>query len=135
MSLVIDASVAVEFLLRTPLGTSVAPRLTKTELVAPELLDAEVLAVIRRAFLQKRIDVARAGEALEDLIAWKIRRIPNVSLVRTAWRYRENVSAYDALYLAAADRFGSSLLTADGPLSRAPVGGILIENVRLRKIV
>jgi predicted nucleic acid-binding protein len=101
-------------------------------LIAPELLGAEVLAVIRRAFLQGRIDAERGGEALEDLGAWKIRRIPNVSLVHTAWRYRENVSAYDALYLAAADRFAAPLITADGPLSRAPVAGILIENVRLR---
>ena len=131
MSLVIDASVAVEFLLRTPLGASISPRLASAELIAPELLDAEVLAVLRRAFLQQRVAATRAEEALEDLVAWKIRRIPNVSLVHTAWRYRENVSAYDALYLAAAERFAAPLVTADGPLSRAPVAGILIENVRL----
>ncbi len=130
MILTVDASVAVEFLLRTPLGVAVAPRLASSDLVAPELLDAEVLAVLRRALFQERVAEARAREALDDLVEWGIRRIAHTSLVKEAWRYRDNVSAYDALYLAAADRFDAPLLTADGPLSRAPSLGIVIENVR-----
>ena len=130
MILVVDASIAVEYLLRTALGRAVAARLHAADLVVPELLDVEVLAVIRRAVLQKRIIESRARQVLEDLIDWDVRRISNMSLVLYAWEYRNNVSADDALYLAAAARFNATVLTADGPLSRAPSKGILIENVR-----
>ena len=43
---VIDASIAVEYLLRTPLGLTVAEMMEAASLVAPELLDAEVLSVL-----------------------------------------------------------------------------------------
>ena len=65
MTLVVDASVAVEYLLRTPLGLKVALTLEESALVAPELLDAEVLAVLRRAVLGKRLPEPRARAALE----------------------------------------------------------------------
>ncbi len=127
----IDASVAVEYLLRTKVGKSLAARLGSSDLVAPELLDAEVLAVLRRGYLQDRLSESRAREALGDLRDWPLRRVPNVQLVHEAWRYRNNVSAYDALYLAAAAKMEASLLTADGPLARAPSMGVVIEIVRV----
>jgi predicted nucleic acid-binding protein len=52
---VIDASVAVEYLLRTPLGLAAAGILDNASLVAPELMDAEVLSVLRRAVLNGRL--------------------------------------------------------------------------------
>lgn len=130
MILVVDASVAVEYLLRSPVGRAVARRLSTSDLVAPELLDAEVLAVVRRAYLQQRIAETRAREVLGDLQAWPLRRLPNVSLLRRAWQYRHKVSAYDALYLAAAASMDAPLLTADGPLARAPLAGVVVEIVR-----
>lgn len=131
MRLVIDASVAVEFLLRTPLGLALQARLMRSELLAPDILDADVLAVLRRATYQRRLELSRAEEAIEDLTAWPLRRIPCVSLVRAAWAFRDNVTAYDALQLAAAARFDAPLLTADGALARGPAVGIVIENVRI----
>lgn len=130
MALVVDASAAVEYLLRTPLGRLLAGRIEGEDLLAPELLDAEVLAVLRRASLAGRLSQARARTALEDLVAWPIRRITHVALVRAAWEFRENVSAYDALYLAAGRLFRAPVLSADGPLSRAPRLGVVVENVR-----
>lgn len=131
MTLVVDASVAVEYLLRTPLGQRVAPTLEAAELVAPELLDAEVLAVVRRAWLSKRLAEPRARAAIEDLATWSVRRLPHAPLIREAWAMRRNVSAYDALYVAAARLLGATLLTADGPLSRSASTGIAIHNVRI----
>ena len=61
MRLVVDASVAVEYLLRTALGRRVGPRIEQAELLAPELLEAEVLAVLRRAHLAGRLGEAREG--------------------------------------------------------------------------
>jgi predicted nucleic acid-binding protein len=72
----------------------------------------------------------RSAAALEDLVAWPVRRVPHVALVREAWNFRQNVSAYDALYLATGHLFDAPVLTADGPLSRAPRTGVVVENVR-----
>lgn len=130
VGLVVDASVAVEYLLRTKLGRHVADRLEREDLLAPELMDAEVLAVLRRAWLAGRLPSARAQSALADLVAWELRRIPHRVVVREAWAFRQNVSGYDALYLATGRLFGAPVLTADGPLARAPRLGVVVENVR-----
>jgi predicted nucleic acid-binding protein len=128
---VIDASAATEYLLRTPLGLKLADVIEGAFLLAPELLDVEVLSVLRRAVLRGELIEQRALVAIEDLIDWSIDRIPHVSLVHVAWQHRNNVSAYDAFYVAAARLSNASLLTADGPLARAPSLGIVVENIRL----
>jgi predicted nucleic acid-binding protein len=130
VSVVVDASVAVEYLLKTEVGRGVAPMLDGAALYAPELLDAEVLAVLRREALSGRLSVARAGEAIEDLRDWPLVRLAHRGLLEDAWRFRANVSAYDALYLAAALKCRGTVLTTDGPLSRAPSLGVIVQNVR-----
>jgi predicted nucleic acid-binding protein len=68
--------------------------------------------------------------ALDDLSEWPVRRLSHAVLLREAWRHRHNVSAYDAFYVAAARLYDVPLLTADGPLSRAPTPGIVVRNIR-----
>lgn len=128
---VIDASAAFEYLLRTPLGQKLEDLIEEASLVAPELLDVEVLSVLRRSLLQKKIEEHRARLALEDLADWPVDRIPHAVLLREAWKHRHNVSAYDAFYVAAAKLYDAPLLTADGPLSRAPGLGIVVQTIRL----
>jgi predicted nucleic acid-binding protein len=128
---VIDASAAVEYLLRTPLGQKLQGLVEEAFLLAPALLDAEVLSVLRRGLLQKRLEEHRARLALEDLGDWPVDRIPHSALLREAWKHRHNVSAYDAFYVAAAKLYDAPLLTTDGPLSRAPGLGIVVQNIRL----
>ncbi len=128
---VVDASAAVEYLLRTSLGLHIATIIEDTTLLAPALLDVEVLSVLRRGLLRNTLTEQRAELALEDLRAWQIDRLPHTELMRAAWQHRHNVSAYDAFYLAAAQLADAPLLTADGPLSRAPLPGIIVQNVRL----
>lgn len=128
---VIDASAAVEYLLRTPLGQKLEDLIEEASLVAPELLDVEVLSVLRRALLQKKIEEHRARLALEDLGGWPVGRVPHTVLLREAWKHRHNVSAFDAFYVAAAKLYDAPLLTADGPLTRAPGLGIAVQNIRL----
>lgn len=130
MTLIVDASVAVEYLLRTPLGQRVAPRVENADLMAPALLDAEVLSVLRRIFLAGRLTAIRARAALDDLAAWEVRRLPHRPLLEEAWALRHAVSSYDALYLAAGRLHEAPVLTADGPLARARATGVVIENVR-----
>jgi predicted nucleic acid-binding protein len=129
---VIDASAATEYLLRTPLGVEVGSVIGDSSLIAPELIDVEVMAVLRRAVLRREITEQRALLAVEDLVDWTIDRIPHKPLVWLAWQHRNNVSAYDSFYVAVAYISNSPLLTADGPLSRAPNLGVVVENVRLR---
>jgi predicted nucleic acid-binding protein len=128
---VIDASAAAEYLLRTPIGRSLQELVQGAFLMAPALLDVEVLSVLRRAVLHKGLAEARAWLALEDLSDWPVDRVPHSTLVKEAWRHRHNVSAYDAFYVAVARLYEAPLLTTDGPLSRAPVPGIEIRNLRL----
>ena len=128
---VIDASVAVEYLLKTPIGLALAELVKRASLIAPELLDAEVLSALRRAALSGRLEEGRALAALDDLAVWPVDRLPNRTLARLAWRHLHNVSAYDALYVAAARAHDATLLTADGRLSRAPGLGIVVQHVRM----
>jgi len=128
---VIDASVAVEYLLKTPLGLTLANLIESAALIAPELLDAEVLSSLRRAVLGRRLEVGRALEALDDMTDWPLERVPNRILARLAWRYLHNVSAYDAFYIATARAHDATLLTTDGRLSRAPESGVVIQHIRM----
>lgn len=127
---VVDASAAAEYLLRTSVGLKVANIIEGGFLLAPELLDVEVLSVFRRAVLRRQLNEQRALRAIEDLMDWPIDRIPHRSLVWAAWQHRNNVRAYDAFYVAAARLADAPLITADGPLARAPSLGIVVENVR-----
>jgi predicted nucleic acid-binding protein len=78
---VIDASAAAEYLLRTSLGLEIADVIEDAILLAPELLDVEVLSVWRRAVLRRKLDERRAVLALEDLAAWQIDRISHAELI------------------------------------------------------
>jgi predicted nucleic acid-binding protein len=128
---VIDASAAAEYVLRTPIGRRLHELVEGAFLMAPSLLDVEVFSVVRRAVLHKGLGEDRAWLALSDLSDWPIDRISHSILIKEAWRHRHNVSAYDAFYVAVARLYDAPLLTTDGPLSRAPVSGIEIRNLRL----
>jgi predicted nucleic acid-binding protein len=127
---VVDASVAVEVLLRTELGRSVMPLLREADLLAPELIDVEVLAALRRAVLGGRLDHDRAAEALDDLVLWPIERVSHAPLLAVAWSHRHNASGYDATYLAAARVHRAALLTAVTGLAGMPNPGVPVHLVR-----
>ena len=131
MIFVVDASAAVEYLLQTTLGIRVESLLAEADLFAPELLDAEVLAVLRREVAAGRLGQTRAAEAVDDLREWGVERLLHRPLLREAWSLRGHVTAYDALYVAAARAQNAALVTADGPLSRAPALGVVVHNLRL----
>ena len=128
---VIDASVAVEYLLRTPLGLSLAETIENARLAAPDLVDAEVMSGLRRAVHAGRLTDDRAVMAIDALRHWPVRRIASRALAPAAWQHHRNVTAYDAFYVAAANALGAPLLTADGRLARAPGLGITVQHIRL----
>ena len=118
--IVVDASIVVEYLLGTATGLRARESMVDSELAAPEILDAEVLSVLRKWVLQGMVGLRRAEAAMDVLRRWDIERISHRYLIPLAWQYRNNVTAYDALYVAAARSTGLPLLTTDGPLARAP---------------
>jgi predicted nucleic acid-binding protein len=130
VNVVVDTSAAVEFLLRTEVGLRIEGVVADANMFAPELLDAEVTAVLRRHVLRGELAGKRAAEALEDLISWDVERVSHRDLVLDAWSFRKKVSAYDAFYLAAARRHAASVLTSDGPLARVPTPtGVVVHDV------
>jgi predicted nucleic acid-binding protein len=68
----------------------------------------------------KRLDERRSAQALTDLAALPLQRVPHLPLLARVWELRDNLSAYDASYVALAEALGTVLLTADGRPERAP---------------
>ena len=128
---IVDASIAVEYLLRTSLGLTVADMIEGASLAAPELMDAEVLSVLRRAVLNGHLEEARARMVVDDLVHWPVDRISHRFLAPLAWQYHQSISAYDAFYVAAASAHGLPLLTADGRLARASGLGVVVQSVHM----
>lgn len=117
---IMDASAAVEYVLETNIGSRVATLIANARLIAPEIIDAEVLSALRRKMQRGEISEAEALDALDKLEGMIIERISSRTFMRKALELRHNITAYDALYVAIAQERGATLLTYDGPLTRAP---------------
>jgi predicted nucleic acid-binding protein len=89
-------------------------------LTAPELVDLEVLSVIRRLLTTGQVTETRAEQAKSDLEELPIRRAPHRPLLRRCWELRNNLSPYDAAYVALAEALDSTLVTGDVRLANAP---------------
>jgi predicted nucleic acid-binding protein len=112
--IVVDASVLAPALADDGLdGDRARHRLRGEQLVAPELIDLEVLSTLRRAARGGRLDERRSSQALDDLAALPLRRVSHLPLVARAWELRDNLTAYDAAYVALAEALNALLLTAD----------------------
>lgn len=119
--IVIDASVlAVALADDGPDGDMVRARLRDEELAAPELIDLEVVSVLRRQHSSGALDARRAQLALGDLVELPMRRAPHRPLVPRCWELRENMTPYDAAYVALAEALEANLVTADTRLAHAP---------------
>lgn len=124
--IVVDASVVAPALADDgPDGDRARHRLRGEQLIAPELIDLEVLSTLRRAARGGRLDERRSSQALDDLAALPLRRVSHLPLVPRAWELRDNLTAYDAAYVALAEALDALLLTADGAFEK--VGGVRCE--------
>jgi predicted nucleic acid-binding protein len=101
-------------------GDSARARLQTEELAAPELVDLEVTSALRGLHRVGKLNERRAHQALADLRELPLRRAPHRGLITRCWELRENLTTYDASYVALAELLGATLVTTDARLSRAP---------------
>jgi predicted nucleic acid-binding protein len=119
--LVLDASVLANVLADDGTDGRTARNAIRNEnLHAPDLIDVETVAVLRRRWLAHDLSEARFRDAIGDLVDLPITRYPALALLQRAFALRHNVTAYDAMYVALAEGLACALLTADRRLATSP---------------
>ncbi len=115
--IVVDASAALSALL----NAGPARRALAAEQVhVPHLIDSEIASGLRRRVAARQMSPDAGWSALD---AWRhlgVTRYPVFAILDRVWQLRDNLSAYDASYVALAELVDCGLLTADGRLGRAP---------------
>ena len=115
--IVLDASAALSGLLT---NGSARRAMAGESLHAPHLIDSEVVHGLRRRVLAGDLAADSAWPVLDVWRQLAVSRYPVVGAVERMWELRDNLSAYDAGYVALAEMLGCSLLTADARLAGAP---------------
>lgn len=119
--IVVDASVLVTVLADDgPDGDLARRRMRGERLSAPMLVDLEVLSAWRRLHAAGSLDARRVELAMADLRDLPIERAPLAPLLDRCWDLRDNLTVYDAAYVALAEVLDVALVTSDGRLARAP---------------
>jgi predicted nucleic acid-binding protein len=126
---VIDASALVELLLRSDTGTRIERAVGDAALVAPDVVNPEVVQSLRGLERGGKLTSARASTAIARLAESEIARFPTKVLLREMWSLRANLSSYDACYVGLARALGCPLLTVNGRLTRAPGLGVTLISV------
>ncbi|MDX1620319.1 MAG: type II toxin-antitoxin system VapC family toxin [Nitriliruptorales bacterium] len=129
---VIDASVFADALLvagpRGDLARDVVAQ--EHELHVPEIFPTEVLSAIRGHHLAARVSTARARRAMEQLATVRLERYPVEPFIDRIWELRDNLTVYDAAYVALAERLETTFVTADRPVARAATVRCEIRKLR-----
>ncbi len=117
---VVDASIIVDATVGRGTTRLAARAALRQPLAAPALLDLEVASALRRAVHQRRLEIDEADAAIRGLTTLPgLRRFLHVPLLPRVWELRDNISTYDASYVALAEALGIPLVTADRRLARA----------------
>lgn len=118
--IVVDSAAVIDALTAVSGTDDLRARLRDEELHAPMLLDFEVVSALRGLVLGGHLSEARALDALTDYADLSIQRWEGAdALRRRAFQLRNNVSAYDAAYIALAESLECRLLTRDTRLARS----------------
>jgi predicted nucleic acid-binding protein len=125
--IVADASVALAALLHSELARE---SLGDEQLHVPHLIDAEVANGLRRLVAAERLSAAAGWSSLDRWRRLGMTRYPAFGLLDRVWELRDNLTAYDASYVALAEALGCRLVTADARLAAAPGPRCAITVVR-----
>ena len=118
---VLDASVVIDAMaVAGPVGDR-ARRLVSEEswLHLPSMAGAEITSALRNMALRGVLSAGDARVAAVRASRLRARRYPFEPFLARAWDLRENVTVYDAWYVALAESLGAPLVTADDRLRRA----------------
>ncbi len=115
---VVDASAMIELLSRTAKAATLEV-LLDDDLFAPDLLIAEVIHHFRRLLRGQTITSTTAADAVHHFAGADIEYVPVWPLTERIWTLRDNLSAYDACYVALAEDLACPLVTTDVRLSTA----------------
>jgi predicted nucleic acid-binding protein len=95
-------------------------RLAGQELHAPFLVELEVVEAFRRNVRAGELSLDRSLEALDDFAELSLVHYPLGALRDRVWELRDNLTSYDAVYVALAEALGAPVVTCDRGLARAP---------------
>lgn len=117
---VLDASVAVTAL--TEPGSPAAKLLSADDAVfqVPSIFDAEVLSALRGLVRGGKFDHGAAADLIADLMLFPVDRWHLSPLLPRMWELRDNLTPYDAAYVALAELTGTLLVTGDERIAAAP---------------
>ena len=119
--IVVDTSAVIGALTLWPLHTRLRDRLAPDkELHAPHLIDVEFSHALGRMVSRGVLSLARAHDARLDFADMLILRYGHESLLDRIWELRQNLSAYDAAYIALSEALDAPLITCDPKLAGAP---------------
>ena len=120
MTIVVDASVLVSALVDTGNEGPWAESLIVSEaIVAPEVAMVETTNILRRLELAEVVSSLEAELAHRDLMRLDIQLFPFSPFAKRIWKLRNNMTSYDAWYVALAEALDCSLATLDQKLVRA----------------
>ena len=126
--IVVDASVVTEAVGgSSERNLEAMRRITREAALAPHVLDLEVASALRRLVRRGALAEPLARAALRHLAVLPVTRCGHGTLLPRCWKLRDNLTIYDAAYVALAEATGATLLTSDQRLTRAPDIGCKIE--------
>lgn len=94
--------------------------LREDEVFAPHLVDSELVSALRGLVRREEFSLDEAQTALDVWTALMIYRVSATPTLKRIWALRDNLTAYDATYIALAERLECPLVTADARLAAAP---------------
>jgi len=115
--IVADASTVVAALFIEGMAREIVQR---EQVQAPHLIDSEVAHVLRARVRRQVIDATTGWNLLHRFRWMAITRHGTFAVLDRVWELRDNLTAYDAAYVALAEAIRCPLVTADARISRAP---------------
>lgn len=126
--IVVDTSAILKSLAAVDPNPKLDERLaSERDLHAPHLVDVEVLHALRSLVRRGQLQPGRAAGVLEDFFLLRLTRYSHTRLIERIWALRENLSAYDAAFVALAEALDATLVTSDRRLARASGHSATVE--------
>lgn len=129
MRIVLDASAAVNAVIPSTLRAATRRHLSGADVLAPPLIDTEVLSALARLERARAISEPEAEQAVQAWGRFPVTRVPTHDLLGAIWSERHGLRVSDAHYVVLCRALDATLLTADARLVRAPLGDLAILTV------